>query len=79
MADGYHARADGLTSLAVLAGATGAWLGYPLADPTVGLLITVAILYLVWQSARAVFARMLDGVDPEIIPLVGYRLLESSN
>ncbi len=67
VADGYHARADGLTSLAVLVGATGVWLGYPLADPIVGLLITVAILHLVWHSARAVFARMLDGVDPQVL------------
>ena len=67
VADGYHARADGLTSLAVLLGATGVWLGYPLADPMVGLLITVAILHLVWQSAHAVFTRMLDGVDPEVL------------
>jgi cation diffusion facilitator family transporter len=67
VADGYHARADGLTSLAVLVGAIGVWLGYPLADPVVGLLITVAILHLVWQSAQAVFARMLDGVDAEVL------------
>ena len=67
VADGYHARADGLTSLAVLGGTAGVWLGYSLADPLVGLLITVAILHLVWQSARAVFTRMLDGVDPEIL------------
>ena len=67
VADGYHARADGLTSLAVLVGATGVWFGYPLADPIVGLLITVAILRLVWQSAHAVFPRMLDGVDPEVL------------
>jgi divalent metal cation (Fe/Co/Zn/Cd) transporter len=33
----------------------------------VGLLIAVAILRLVWQSARAVFTRMLDGVDPEVL------------
>ncbi len=33
IADGYHARVDGLTSLAVLFGAGGVWLGYPLADP----------------------------------------------
>jgi hypothetical protein len=66
VADGYHARADGLTSLAVLVGATGVWLA-TLADPMVGLLITVAILHLVWQSARAVFTRMLDGVDPEVL------------
>jgi cation diffusion facilitator family transporter len=67
VADGYHARADGLTSLAVLVGATGVWVGYPLADPMVGLLITVAILYLVWPSAHAAVTRMLDGVDPEIL------------
>jgi cation diffusion facilitator family transporter len=67
VADGYHARADGVTSLAVLGGTAGVWLGYPLADPLVGLLITVVILHLVWQSARAVFTRMLDGVDPEIL------------
>jgi cation diffusion facilitator family transporter len=72
VADGYHARADGLTSLAVLIGATGVWLGYPLADPIVGLLITVAILHLVWQSARAVFTRMLDGVDPEVLDTAEY-------
>jgi cation diffusion facilitator family transporter len=70
VADGYHARADGLTSLAVLVGAAGLWLGYPLADPVIGLLITVAILGLVWQSAREIFIRMLDGVDPEVLETV---------
>ena len=67
VADGYHARTDGWTSLAVLAGAVGVWLGYPLADPIIGLLITAAILVIVWQSGKAVFSRLLDGVDPEII------------
>jgi cation diffusion facilitator family transporter len=67
IADGYHARVDGLTSLAVLFGAVGVWLGYPLADPVVGLLITVAILRIVWESGKAVFTRLLDGVDPEVI------------
>lgn len=66
-ADGYHARVDGLTSLAVLFGAVGVWLGYPIADPVVGLIITAAILHVVWQSARAMFTRMLDGVEPEVI------------
>ncbi len=70
VADGYHARADGLTSLAVLVGAAGLWLGYPVADPVIGLLITVAILGLVWQSAREIFIRMLDGVDPEVLEAV---------
>jgi len=67
VADGYHARIDGLTSLAVLAGAIGVQLGFPLADPLVGLLITLAILRIVWDSAKSVFTRLLDGVDPEIV------------
>lgn len=67
IADGYHARTDGWTSLAVLVGAIGVWLGYPLADPIVGLLIAGAILVIVWQSGKTVFTRLLDGVDPSVI------------
>lgn len=67
VADGQHARTDGWTSLAVLAGAVGVWLGYPLADPVVGILICAAILVVVYQSGKAVFARLLDGVEPEIV------------
>ncbi len=67
IADGYHARVDGWTSLAVLIGAAGVWLGYPVADPLVGLGITAAILWIVWDSARSVFTRMLDGVDPQVL------------
>jgi cation diffusion facilitator family transporter len=67
IADGYHARVDGWTSLAVLLGAIGVWLGYPLADPLIGLLISIVIFGVVWQSGKAVFTRMLDGVDPHVI------------
>src|SRR5262245_61022071 len=67
VADGYHARADGFTSLAVLFGTVGVWMGYPLADPIVGLFITLMIFRIVWDSAKSVFARLLDGVDPEVI------------
>ena len=67
IADGYHARIDGWTSLAVLFGALGVWLGYRLADPIAGLLITLAIMQIVWQSTKAVFTRVLDGVEPEVI------------
>lgn len=67
IADGYHARTDGLTSLAVVAGALGVWLGFPLADPIIGLLITIAIFGIVWQSARSVLTRMLDGVEPGLV------------
>ncbi len=67
IADGYHARTDGLTSLAVVVGAFGVWLGYPLADPIIGLLITITILGIVWQSAKSVLVRALDGVEPAIV------------
>lgn len=67
VADGHHARVDGWTSLAVLGGALGVKLGYPAADPIIGLLITVAIFGVVWSAAKTVFTRVLDGVDPETI------------
>jgi cation diffusion facilitator family transporter len=66
VADGLHARTDGFTSLAVLFSAGGTALGFPLADPIVGLVITVAILAVLRTAARDVFRRLLDGVDPEI-------------
>ena len=67
IADGYHARVDGFTSLAVLFSAIGIWLGYPLADPIIGAVITLAIFRIVWDSAKEVFTRLLDGVDPEVV------------
>jgi cation diffusion facilitator family transporter len=67
IADGYHARIDGWTSLAVLFGAVGVWLGYPLADPIVGLVITAAIFAIVIQSGKSIFTRMLDGAEPAVI------------
>jgi cation diffusion facilitator family transporter len=67
IADGQHARIDGLTSLAVLFGAVGVWLGHPLADPVIGLVITAAIIGIAWSSGKAVFTRLLDGVDPEVV------------
>jgi cation diffusion facilitator family transporter len=66
VADGQHARIDGLTSLAVLIGAAGVYLGFPLADPVIGLIITIAIFWIVWESAKTVSTRLLDGVDPAI-------------
>ena len=67
VADGYHARVDGLTSLAMLAGAVGVWLGAPLADPIAGVLISVAIFKIVVESGKSVISRLLDGVEPEFI------------
>jgi cation diffusion facilitator family transporter len=66
VADGNHARADGFTSLAVLAGAIGVWLGYPLMDPIVGMGIGIAILVIVWNSGRDMYYRVMDAVDPEM-------------
>ena len=67
VADGLHARTDGFTSLAVLLGAAGAALGWRLADPIVGLLITVAILLVLKDAAREVFRRLMDAVDPALV------------
>jgi cation diffusion facilitator family transporter len=67
VADGLHARADGFTSLAVLAGAGGVALGFPLADPLVGLLITVAILAVLRSAVRDVYRRLMDAVDPGLV------------
>lgn len=66
VADGYHARVDGFTSLAVFLGVAGVWLGFPKADAAVGLFVSVLILRIVWQSAKEVFLRVLDGADPAI-------------
>ncbi len=67
VADGQHARADGLTSLAVLLGAGGAALGWRLADPLVGLAITAAILAALGATARQVLRRLMDAVDPALL------------
>jgi cation diffusion facilitator family transporter len=67
VADGLHARTDGLTSIAVVIAAVGVWLGFPLADPLIGLLITVAILWILRDAARSVFRRLMDAVDPALV------------
>ncbi len=67
VADGIHARTDGFTSLAVVLGVIGVWLGFPLADPIVGLLISGAIFVLLWGTARDIGRRLLDGVDPRLV------------
>ena len=67
VADGYHARIDGLTSLAVVAGVIGVALGFDLADPIVGLLISVVILRIVWQSIKVIGLRTLDGVEDGVV------------
>ena len=67
IADGYHARTDGFTSLAVLLGAAGAWFGFPELDAIVGLAITVAILFVLKDAVVHIWRRLMDAVDPEIL------------
>jgi cation diffusion facilitator family transporter len=66
VADGLHARTDGLTSLAVVAGALGVALGWDAADPVIGLVITVAILMVLRTAARDIYRRLMDAVDPAL-------------
>jgi cation diffusion facilitator family transporter len=67
VADGLHARTDGFTSLAVLVGVGGVALGWDWADPVVGLVITAAILIVLWQAAREICRRLMDAVDPALV------------
>jgi cation diffusion facilitator family transporter len=67
VADGKHAQADGITSLGVVVGVIGVALGHPVADPIVGLLITAAILVVLYGAVRDVGRRLLDGVDPALV------------
>ncbi|MET8870118.1 cation diffusion facilitator family transporter [Nonomuraea sp. NPDC004580] len=78
VADGLHARTDGFTSLAVLLGAGGAALGWPPADPVVGLLITVAICFVLRDAAREIYHRLMDAVDPALVD-AAERILTSVN
>jgi len=54
IADGNHARVDGFVSLSVVATAVFVWLGIRIADPVIGLLITLVILKITWDSWRVV-------------------------
>jgi cation diffusion facilitator family transporter len=54
IADGAHARADAYVSLGVVASAAVVAAGAPIADPLIGLAITVVILRITWQSWRTV-------------------------
>jgi len=54
IADGYHARTDGFVSLAVVASAIVVAVGFRLGDPIIGLVITVVILRITWQSIQTI-------------------------
>lgn len=67
VADGLHARTDGLTSLAVLLAVGGTWLGFPILDPIIGVLIGVAILFITKDATITMWYRLMDAIEPEIL------------
>lgn len=67
VADGVHARLDGFTSLAVVLGAIGVLLGFPLADPIIGIIISAAIIVLLWGTIKNIGRRLMDGIEPDLV------------
>jgi cation diffusion facilitator family transporter len=70
VADGQHSRIDGFTSLAAFIGLIGVAFGLHIADPIAGLVITVVILTVVYSTSRSVIQRLLDAVDPHLVPSI---------
>lgn len=67
IADGLHARTDGLTSLAVLGAVGGTLIGLPILDPLIGLLIGVTIVFITRNAVMQVGARLMDAIDPALL------------
>jgi cation diffusion facilitator family transporter len=63
VADGNHARVDGFVSLGVIASAAIVALGAPIGDPIIGLIITLVILEITWNSWRTVRAAKTIDLD----------------
>jgi cation diffusion facilitator family transporter len=74
VADGLHARTDGLTSLAVVGAALGTIAGWTYADPLVGLAISAAILNVLRHAARDIYRRLMDHADPVVLGRVEHEL-----
>ena len=66
IADGRHSRADGFTSLGVVAAAIGIMVGEPRIDAAAGLVIGGLIAWAAYESGRDVILRLLDHASPEI-------------
>lgn len=76
IADGYHARLDGLTSLSVMVGCAGIWLGYPQTDSIVGLFMSALTLWAGWELAGTIVKRLVDEVDPQLLAAIGENALK---
>jgi cation diffusion facilitator family transporter len=70
VADGLHARTDGIASLGVVVSALASLVGFDRADPVIGLLITAVIVWTLWGAAKQVLHRILDGIDEPTITLI---------
>src|SRR6266851_2137333 len=65
--DGVHSRIDALVSAGAFAGIGLAGLGLRLADPIFGILITLAIVFVLAGTVKQLYYRMMDAVDPTIV------------
>lgn len=74
VADGLHARTDGLTSLAVVGAAVGTIAGWTYADPLIGLAISTAIVNVLRHAARDIYRRLMDHADPALVARVEHQL-----
>lgn len=77
VADGLHARIDGLTSLAVLIAAFGTAIGFPILDPIIGLLIGITILFITWDATKRIWYRLMDAVDPSLVSQIEHYAAET--
>src|SRR6202171_3959114 len=66
-ADGIHSRIDALVSAGAFVGIGLAGVGLTIADPIVGILITIAIVFVLAGTVKTLFYRMIDAVDPTIV------------
>jgi cation diffusion facilitator family transporter len=77
MADGLHARIDGLTSLAVLVAAFGTMIGLPILDPLIGLLIGITVLFITRDATKRIWYRLMDAVDPSLVSQIEHYTTET--
>jgi cation diffusion facilitator family transporter len=66
VADGEHARGDGISSAGVVLSAGGVAAGFPLADPIVGLGISFVLLFILRSATVRMYHRLMDAVDPSL-------------
>ena len=70
IADGKHSRTDGFASLGAVVGVAGAGLGAAVLDPVAGLIITVIIAGVGWETGRSLTGRLLDEADASLVATI---------